>query len=91
MKILFCQKEFLVGRTQDGVIVINTRLDYANHAHFDSIKGAQIVLKAIEKNMLPNKEYFRVSCKRLLSKEQYEGMRSKSKPHYINVNKGVRK
>lgn len=54
------------------------------HAHFSDHKGAAQVKWCIEHGLLPLGEYFRESCRRLLTDEEYAGLSpKKQKPHTI--------
>lgn len=59
------------------------------HSHFKNVKTANKCRRLIEKGIYPNNRYFQESCKRLLSKEDFERLRLKRKKEkYINVNNG---
>ena len=64
--------------------------DYSFHAHISTYKGCKILRDCIKKNKLPKSDYLKGSCKRLLTREEYDGLR-KPKDRYNNANKGLRK
>jgi len=64
--------------------------DYSFHAHISTYKGCKILRDCIKKNKLPKSDYLKGSCKRLLTREEYNRLK-KSKDRYYNVNKGGKK
>lgn len=62
------------------------------HSHFKNKKAAIRCRCLINKGILPNQPYFVESCRRLLSKKEFQRLENKKeKEHYININKGVRR
>ena len=62
-----------------------------NHSHFFNRRAARRCLTYINKGVLPDQPYFVESCRRLLSKKEFERLRpQKKKAKYFNSQKGVR-
>lgn len=62
------------------------------HSHFFNRGAARRCLICINKGILPDQPYFVESCRRLLSKKEFERLRpQKKKEKYFNSQKGVRR
>ena len=62
------------------------------HSHFFNRRAARKCQTFINKGILPSKPYFIESCRRLLSRKEFERLRPrKKKPRYFNVNNGVKR
>jgi hypothetical protein len=72
-----------------GYIVIRADGEYSQHAHVSSLNGARQLINFINLRLLPTSKYLQKSCSRLLTEEEYKGLRQR-KQRYINVNRGVR-
>ena len=70
-------------------IVKRVDADYSFHAHISTYKGCKLLMDCIRKNKLPKSDYLKGSCRRLLTREEYNRLR-KPKDQYININKGCR-
>jgi hypothetical protein len=73
-----------------GYIVIRVNGSYEQHAHVSSMNGARLLINIIHKGMLPESDYLKTSCRRLLTDIEYSKLRRK-KQRYVNVNKCVRR
>ena len=62
--------------------------EYDQHAHFFKKEEAIPCRKIIDKKEYPRDEKYKIAVKRILTEEEFK--RLNKKPHYINVNKGVR-
>lgn len=61
------------------------------HSHFWSKKAAKECLSLIERRVMPEKAYYRESCRRLLGEKGLAGLRPrKVKQKYCNRNRRVR-
>ena len=59
------------------------------HGHFKTHGEAKRVMDCINRGVLPHSEYYRESCRRLLTDEEYEALTPKhEKPMYFNPQKG---
>ena len=55
------------------------------HSHFFNRRAARKCQRYINKGILPHQPYYIESCRRLLSKKEFEKLRPKRrKPKYIN-------
>lgn len=72
-----------------GYIVKRVDGEYEQHAHINTLSGCRLLIRFIEKNLLPTSEYLQGSCARLLTEEEYGRLKQK-KQKYVNVNKGCR-
>lgn len=70
-------------------IVKRVDADYSFHAHISTYKGCRLLIDCIKKNKLPKSDYLKGSCRRLLTREEYNRLR-KPKDQYINIQKGPR-
>ncbi|WP_432400972.1 hypothetical protein [Wukongibacter sp. M2B1] len=89
-KVIDVKGVFKILETSRGFVVANTDLEYKNHAHFRKLNDIYKFLNIISKGLLPKSPYWREAARRLLSVEEYESLRDKRKPRYVNINKGVR-
>lgn len=80
---------FEIKQNSRGFIVIRKDGLYSQHSHHKTLRSCREVIKLISINKLPKSKYLRGSCQRLLTVEEYSGLRE-SKQMYVNVNKGVR-
>lgn len=78
-------------------VIINTMGRYENHGHLKKLQTAKLVINLIENKIVPKSGYLRGTVLRISLDEKFnEDVRKKiskdkNKPHYYNVNKGVRK
>ena len=73
-------REYIVRRV-DGA--------YSQHAHLGTLNGCRLLINLINAGLLPTSRYLQIACSRLLSEDEYRGLKQK-KQRYYNVNKGVR-
>lgn len=59
---------------------------YNQHAHLCTYDMAKQLVRMIKARRLPNSKWMRGSCKRLLTQEEYDGLKE-SKQRYYNHNK----
>lgn len=78
---------FTIKRTTRDYVVIRVNGEYEQHSHFKSKSGARKMIELIEHNKLPDKKYFRIAAKRLLTEEEYDSLVGSKKQKYYNVNK----
>lgn len=81
--------EFEIKDTSRDFVVIRKDFPYSFHAHIRCKQTCYTLLKLIELNKLPDSEYLRGSCKRLLTEEEYQILKPK-KQKYININHGIK-
>jgi hypothetical protein len=79
-----------------GYVLINTNGEYEYHAHLRRRETCKMLIRLIERKIVPISEYLRGSCLRLTLDEAYKETilrkqaKEKEKPAYFNANKGVR-
>lgn len=90
-----CDK-FKILQGGRGFILINTEGEYKNHAHLKAEKTCMMLIRLIERKIVPKSSYLRESCRRLTLDTEYKEKierkqaKDKEKPAYFNANKGVR-
>lgn len=72
-----------------GYIVLRVDGDYRQHAHISTLNGCRMLINLINAGLLPTSRYLQIACSRLLTEEEYRGLKQK-KQRYVNVNRGVR-
>lgn len=87
-KVIDTVGKYKILQTRNDFVVRNTELEYKKHAHFKKSKDIYKFINIISKGLLPKSSYWREAARRLLSEDEYEKLRDKRKPRYIN--KGVR-
>ena len=81
--------EFEIKQNSRGYIVVRKGGLYSQHSHHKTLRSCREVIKLISINKMPKSKYLRGSCQRLLTIDEYSGLRE-SKQMYVNINKGVR-
>lgn len=99
-KLVYTYKEFIV--IEDDYrpgwhIIINTLGKYEHHGHVKFLGTCKKFLKLMDKGIVPDSPYLRGTALRVSLNEKYKSKvlhkieKDKNKPHYINVNKGVKR
>ena len=92
-KVLEIRGEYKILVTNRDYIIVNTSLDYENHAHFKSVQPMYKLLNLIESGIQPHSPYMLKAAKRLLGesfadlspqyrKDTYKNHHRKSKTPY---------
>ena len=79
----------IIKDSNRGYIVKRIDGAYEQHAHVSSMNGCRMLINFIHSGLLPTSRYLQTSCSRLLTEDEYRGLRQK-KQRYININKGKR-
>lgn len=94
-RILHMHNEYMViEEYKKGVVLINTAGQYKNHGHLKSLKTAKMMIKLVERRIVPKSDYLRTTALRVSIDEKYiqtikdKIEKDKNKQHYININKG---
>lgn len=80
-----------------GYVIINTLGTYHSHGHLKKLKTAKLVIKLMEKNIVPDSDYLRGTVLRISLDEKYKQRvlskveKNNQKPKFYKVQKGVRK
>lgn len=78
-------------------IVINTQGKYENHGHIKYLGTCKKLLNMMDRKIIPDNDYLRGTVLRISLDKDYKDKvlnkieKDKQKPHYININKGVRR
>ena len=70
-RVVFVEKRFKVLAVEDGFIVKRRHGKYEQHSHFKDLKTARIVIKLINRNIVPDSPYLLESMKRLLTTKEF--------------------
>lgn len=70
-RVVFVEKRFKVLAVEDGFIVKRRHGNYEQHSHFKDLKTARIVIKLINRNIVPDSPYLLESIKRLLTQKEF--------------------
>lgn len=79
-----------------GYVVINENGEYKNHAHFEKYNTCKLLIRLINRKIVPRSEYLRGSVLRLTIDQSYiekvmiKQAKDKEKLAYFNVNKGIK-
>lgn len=79
-----------VIKQHNNYIVSREGMPHEFHAHISTYQGCQLLLRCIRDNRMPYSKYLMVSCRRLLTEEEYEQLRGRKKMYY-NSNRGVKR
>lgn len=77
-RIVEVRGDFKILATHRDYVVINTALEYENHAHFKSIGTLQQLLRLIDNGLMPTSPYMIKAAKRLLG-NSYDALTPKRK------------
>lgn len=95
-KIVYHKGNYIITEehSKRGYIVINTEGTYLSHAHIKKLSTCKMLISLIEKEVVPDSAFLRVSALRLSTSEKYTEKiyrkieKQKDKQQYFNVNKG---
>lgn len=68
---MFEDKQFKIIRSRGGFILIRKTLSYDHHSHFRDLQGCRIVMKLFYRKLIPYKNYFKTSMKRITADEEF--------------------
>lgn len=88
-RVLKEKGRFKILKTNKDYVIVNTELEYKNHAHIKRIDHAKQLIKLIDKGIKPKSHYMQVAAERLLG-DGYSELQEKKKEYYINIGKRVR-
>lgn len=94
-RIVYKDNKYTVKENRDGYILCNNHGAYRNHGHLKKFKTCMLLIRLMEKNIVPDSSYLRESVLRISIDEKYlakvRTKMNKSKKKYINVNKGIQR
>ena len=75
-----------IKKVRHGWILYNDTLGYEAHSHFKDERAARCCMTLINRGIFPKQPYYQETCRRVLSKKDYESLVSKKlRDRYINV------
>jgi hypothetical protein len=77
----------IVRDSNGGYVLIRDDFPYDCHAHLKTIHGCKIVVECIEKGKLPKNAWMVGSCKRLLTEDEFQTLRSTKQKYYNSKNR----
>lgn len=95
-KIVYADKEYKILRNKKDYILINKKGEYENHGHFKKESTCHLLIKLINRNIVPHSHYLRQAVLRICTSDKYKDKvkrkikKDKDKQVYFNSNKGVR-
>lgn len=93
--VIYDDGKYSIKKFKGSYILCNNLGTYENHGHFKKYDTCLLVIKLMEKNIVPDSSYLRESVLRISTDENYlEKVRvklDKGTKKYININKGVKR
>ncbi len=83
-KVIEIKGRFKILHTTHDYVVVNTTLDYENHAHFKSMKNIHHLINLLEKGLKPTSPYMIKAAQRLLGDEFGTLSQKRQKSNYNN-------
>lgn len=89
---VYKDEKYTVKKNREGFILCNNLGSYKNHGHFKKFDTCMLLIRLMEKNIVPKSSYLTESVLRIsIEKEYLKKVKNKinrCKNKYINVNKG---
>ena len=95
-RVIYQYKEYAVRATERDYKVFLKEDENNHHGHMQKIEHCQDLIDMIYKGKVPDNQYWRECARRIAKEGKYKDLldrkaeKARSKPKYINVNKGVR-
>lgn len=89
-KVIDIKGKFKILQTNRGFVISNIEGKYKQHSHFQKLSDIYKFIDILNKGLLPKSRYWKEAARRLLTEEEYDQLRDKRKPKYVNINKGVK-
>lgn len=96
-KIVYQRGQYIIKEVDNGHILYNRLGKFDDHhTYIYRLKTCINLIDMIERNVVPNSSYLRVSClricmdKKFLAKVKNKIAKDKDKPKYRNINKGAK-
>lgn len=91
--IVYKDKNYTVKENRDGYILCNNHGNYKNHGHLKKFNTCMLLIRLMDKNIVPDSSYLRESVLRISTDKKYiqkvQVKMNKSTKRYININKGI--
>lgn len=96
-KLLHRHNEYIIIEEDNGrgCVLINSSGTYKNHGHIKRLETALMMIRLIERGIVPKSNYLRGTALRVSTNEKYKAKvqrkteKDKNKSVYRNINKGV--
>ena len=94
---LFQNDKYKIRQNGRGYVLINLKGDYENHGHFKKKDTCFLMIKLIDRKIIPERPYLKEAALRISCDEKYKAeieneiAKQRNKQYYININKGVKK
>ena len=96
-KIVYHKNNYIITEehSKRGYIVINTEGTYSHHAHIKKLSTCKMLINLLEKEIVPNSAFLRVSALRLSTNDKYTEKiyrkieKDSDRQFYRNINKGA--
>lgn len=76
--------DFIIKHDSErGYVVVRKHGAYEQHAHISTLNGCRQLIYYIHKGLLPKSSYLQGSCRRLLTYDEYNGLK-RPKDRYYN-------
>ncbi|GEM_PF-1577587 len=97
-KLLHRHNNYIIIEEENnrGCILINTAGTYKNHGHIKRLETALMMIKLIERGIVPKSDYLRGTALRVSTNENYKQSilnrieKDKNREHYVNINKCIK-
>ena len=89
--------EYRILQTSKDYIVINTNGKYKNHGHFKKLSTCYVIIRLIQRKIIPNKPFMLEAARRITTDSKYKEVltikqkKNKQRQHYFNPSKGMRR
>ena len=94
-KLVYRNNEYIVLQGRRGCTIINTKSD-THHGHIKTIKTCEMLLKLMDRQVVPDSTYLRNTILRICLDDKYKDKvinrieKDKQRQYYYNPQKGIR-
>lgn len=93
-KVCYSDNEYKIIHNNRNYVLINLNGEYGNHGHFKQLKTCYLMIKLMNKKIVPKSKYLQDAVLRISLDESYKDnvlvKQNKNKTLYVNVNKGLK-
>lgn len=95
-KFVFCNDEFKIIHNHGDFVLINLKGKEENHGHFLKKNTCFMLIRLMKKYTVPKSKFLQDAVLRISTDDLYKQKilnkqeKLKNKPHYINVNSGIK-
>lgn len=93
-KLVYRHNEYIVLEGRRGHTIINTKGNKSNHGHIKYLDTCEMLLKLMDKEIVPDSSYLRQTVLRICRDEKYKQAirhkieKDKNRQYYFNPQKG---